>query len=924
MQVDGYGNRRFYGIYRGVVKDNKDPLGKSRVRLQIPQILGVATTDWAWSQDTNGVRVSPPNVGQGVWVQFEGGDPSFPVWTGTFGVNGNTVNLALNDLTDVNTAGVTNGQTIVYQSSTSSWIPGTATGGGGTLNDLTDVTITSPATGQTIKYDAATSAWVNGTVSGLPAGGTAGQILTKNTSTDYDAGWSDNYADWTSQVKQYVRAGEILTKGQAVYVSSADGTNILVSKASNATEALSSKTIGLIAQDLNTTDNKFGYVITEGLLGGLDTNAATVGDPVWLGVSGALIYGLTNKPIAPAHLVYIGVVTKKSSGSGEVFIKPQNGFELQELHNVLIGSGYSSTPADNNLLAYDSASSLWKNQTGSQANLVTLSDTGTVTNTMLANSGITFGATAQALGSTISNIAGVTINSTTIPSSATLLISSDIGSTVQAYDADLGAIGALAGTSGLLKKTAANTWSLDTSTYLTDSLVGFPGTITGAIYTSTVAPTVGVKAGDHWLDPDTGNLFVYYDDGTSNQWVQTSSGLSGGTDIRGRVGSLESRTTDVETLNTTQNGRLTAVESLNTTQDSRLTAVEGVNTTQDGRLTSLEGYTQQNLNYIINSSFDIWQRGTTGTPTTAATRYVADRWETYRAAYAAGLTVSRQVATDVSLLPNIQYCMRVQRTAANAATGVISAAQALDTINAVPLAGKPVTLSFYARAGANYSSASSALSVSVQTGTGTDQPLGAATPIGVFATGAAAPISQTATLTTSWQRFSYSGTIATSATQVGTVFTYTPVGTAGAADYFEVTGVQLEVGSVATSFRRNAPSIQAELAACQRYYFRLGPYAVPTRFCMGQASSVTSGQFHVQFPVRMRTAPTAIETSGVAADFGIVSSGSGVALSGIPTFAYATVDTTTFLATSTYPSANSATTLFANANTPYLAWSAEL
>jgi hypothetical protein len=74
----------------------------------------------------------------------------------------------------------------------------------------------------------------------------------------------------------------------------------------------------------------------------------------------------------------------------------------------------------------------------------------------------------------------------------------------------------------------------------------------------------------------------------------------------------------------------------------------------------------------------------------------------------------------------------------------------------------------------------------------------------------------------------------------------------------------------------------------------------------------------------MRTAPTAIETSGVAADFGIVSSGSGVALSGIPTFAYATVDTTTFLATSTYPSANSATTLFANANTPYLAWSAEL
>jgi hypothetical protein len=292
-----------------------------------------------------------------------------------------------------------------------------------------------------------------------------------------------------------------------------------------------------------------------------------------------------------------------------------------------------------------------------------------------------------------------------------------------------------------------------------------------------------------------------------------------------------------------------------------LTAVEGVNTTQNGRLTSLEGYTQQNLNYIINSSFDIWQRGTTGTPTTAATRYVADRWETYRAAYAAGLTVSRQVATDVSLLPNIQYCMRVQRTAANAATGVISAAQALDTINAVPLAGKPVTLSFYARAGANYSSASSALSVSVQTGTGTDQPLGAATPIGVFATGAAAPISQTATLTTSWQRFSYSGTIATSATQVGTVFTYTPVGTAGAADYFEVTGVQLEVGSVATSFRRNAPSIQAELAACQRYFVRWDAGITTPRIGVGAQIGTTASVVVVTLPVTMRKIPVAADLS---------------------------------------------------------------
>ena len=426
-------------------------------------------------KDANAVRVNPPIIGQGVWIQFEGGDPSFPVLSGTFGVNQNLLNLSLDGLSDVNTAGVTNNQVLKYDAVSQTWIPGTGGGGGGgALNDLTDVTVTSVANGNTIVYNSSAAQWLN--VTTVPPGGTAGQILTKTTGTDYATQWTDNYADWTSQVKQYVRAGEILTKGQAVYVSSADGTNILVSKASNATEALSSKTLGLIAQDLNTTSNKFGYVITEGLLGGLDTNAATVGDPVWLGVSGALIYGLANKPIAPAHLVYIGVVTKKSSGSGEIFIQPQNGFELQELHNVLIGSGYSSTPADNNLLAYDSASSLWKNQTGSQANLVTLSDTGTVTNTMLANSSITFGSTAQALGSTITNIAGVTINSTTIPSSSTVLVSTNASS---ANTANL-----------LVQRDASGNFSAGA---ITATLIGNANTATSATTAGALSPGAAIN-----------------------------------------------------------------------------------------------------------------------------------------------------------------------------------------------------------------------------------------------------------------------------------------------------------------------------------------------------------------------------------------------------------------------------------------------
>ena len=143
---------------------------------------------------------------------------------------------------------------------------------------------------------------------------------------------------------------------------------MIVGKASNATEATSSKTMGLIAQDL--AINGFGYVITEGLLDGLDTSAAgAAGDTVWLGTNGNLLYGLANKPSAPAHMVFIGIVTRKQSENGEIFVKVQNGFELEELHNVAI-----SSLANAQLLQYESATSLWKNKTLAQAIIAALGD----------------------------------------------------------------------------------------------------------------------------------------------------------------------------------------------------------------------------------------------------------------------------------------------------------------------------------------------------------------------------------------------------------------------------------------------------------------------------------------------------------------------------------------------------------------------
>jgi len=175
---------------------------------------------------------------------------------------------------------------------------------------------------------------------------------------------------FANQVKHEVKLGQDIAKGLAVYVSSANGTNMIVSKASNTSEATSSKTMGLL--ETGGATNDFVNVVTEGLLAGLNTNAATAGDPVWLGTNGALIFGLASKPSAPAHLVYLGTVTRAHATEGEIFVHVQNGFEIDELHNVAIAS-----VADNNLLAYDSASSLWKNQTAAQAALATTSDLST-------------------------------------------------------------------------------------------------------------------------------------------------------------------------------------------------------------------------------------------------------------------------------------------------------------------------------------------------------------------------------------------------------------------------------------------------------------------------------------------------------------------------------------------------------------------
>ena len=146
--------------------------------------------------------------------------------------------------------------------------------------------------------------------------------------------------------------GTTIYKGQAVYIGGANGANPLIKLASNTGETTSSKTIGLLAQDLSV--NQFGYIITEGVLEGFDTSAAAAGDPMWLGTGGNIIYGLANKPYGNNHLVYLGAVLRSNNNNGKVYVKPQNGFEIEELHRV-----YAKNASTNDTLMYNSGSGSW-------------------------------------------------------------------------------------------------------------------------------------------------------------------------------------------------------------------------------------------------------------------------------------------------------------------------------------------------------------------------------------------------------------------------------------------------------------------------------------------------------------------------------------------------------------------------------------
>jgi Chaperone of endosialidase/Uncharacterized conserved protein (DUF2190) len=169
----------------------------------------------------------------------------------------------------------------------------------------------------------------------------------------------DGDGDTTLQIGQEQRilvhnnTGSTLTDGQVVYVTGSTGNLPSVSLADATSETTSAATIGVVTESI--ANGADGFITISGIVNGLNTLAFDEGDLLWLSTTAGAF--TTTKPASPAHLVLIGYVIKKAGGNGSILVKIQNTQELSESSDVLFTS-----LANNDILTYESSSSLWKNK----------------------------------------------------------------------------------------------------------------------------------------------------------------------------------------------------------------------------------------------------------------------------------------------------------------------------------------------------------------------------------------------------------------------------------------------------------------------------------------------------------------------------------------------------------------------------------
>ncbi|MCH9838831.1 hypothetical protein K0U83_24410, partial [bacterium] len=217
----------------------------------------------------------------------------------------------------------------------------------GTLSNQTDL-----QTALNLKAPLASPA-----LTGVPTAPTAA-TLTSTTQLATTAFVQQELLSGTANAKNlevYVRnqTGSTIPAGSIVYINGATGNRPTITLAQANNDANSAQTFGFVKASI--ANNGFGFVIVRGELENIDTSALTEGVQLYLSPTTAGTW-TTTKPSAPQHLVYVGIVVRAHPTQGVILVAVQNGYELNELHDVQITS-----PTNGQVLKYNSSTSLWYN-----------------------------------------------------------------------------------------------------------------------------------------------------------------------------------------------------------------------------------------------------------------------------------------------------------------------------------------------------------------------------------------------------------------------------------------------------------------------------------------------------------------------------------------------------------------------------------
>ena len=200
----------------------------------------------------------------------------------------------------------------------------------------------------------------------------------------------------------YNNTGSTLTDGQIVYVTGSQGQRVTVALAQANSDATSATIIGMVTESIPTGSS--GFVTTQGMVNNISTSGAADGAVVYLSPTTPGAW-TTTKPQAPQHMVMVGYVVKGNSGGGSIYVHPQNGYELDELHDVKI-----TGVANGNMLRYNSTIPAWENVAGPTGTLVGTTDTQTLTNKTISGASNTL----SNIGNSSLTNSAITINGNSV------------------------------------------------------------------------------------------------------------------------------------------------------------------------------------------------------------------------------------------------------------------------------------------------------------------------------------------------------------------------------------------------------------------------------------------------------------------------------------------------------------------------------